>query len=532
MERSRTLRNAALTRGCIVDSTWIFDGGRALGYLAGAPDFVNGPFLEAFPGANVPPGTITVLLCRPVRPSIADGFAGPTENMPSGEPYADVPGATLNLGLGVSASRVVVATNDFMAIYTRDGKLLDDAYWPDLFASVQPQREGHGSPTMLYDAQSGRFITVTVSGRLDLWNCTPGQCEDAVYVAVSKTSTPSTVTAADWYVYRFDGTTVRYPDGTTRTDAVMIDDPVLSVYRGWLVISGATSYLNGEGKLYPTALRAIPLAPLLDGRGTQQWTDYTEWRDPVSGVQALRAQPATMLSDAPQLFLASPSGSGCSFTIWGIDLDAAAPQALGQAVPDLVPTGQCGPTPVPAPQPGDVLPIDPGEGRVAVRPVFRDGHLFVTRGIPYVVNGATVTGVLWAEIDVSAWPAPPTVVQSGVYVRDGEWNEFPSIMPDRWGRVVLPFNTAGPTTFPSLRYSVHLPTDAPGALETAAMVKAGTTSLDSGTGPTTLSRGSAGIQPFGTSTAAALDPVDGTVWMIGQFAGDPRRAMSWVAHLR
>lgn len=178
------------------------------------------------------------------------------------------------------------------------------------------------------------------------------------------------------------------------------------------------------------------------------------------------------------------------------------------------------------------MPVDRVDGRVAVHPVYRNGHLFLTHGIPYVVDGSTVSAIAWAEVDVSKWPAPPVVVQSGVYAQGGQWNEFPSIMPDAWGRVVVPFNSVGPSTFPSFRYAVHLPNDAPGAFGGAVTVKAGTVSLDDGVGPTTVSQGSAGIQPFGISTAAGLDPTDGSVWVLGQFAGDARRAMSWVAHLK
>jgi hypothetical protein len=48
---------------------WVFEQGRAIGYLIGAPEFVNRPFLQRFP-KGIPGGSI-VLIVRPTEARVA-----------------------------------------------------------------------------------------------------------------------------------------------------------------------------------------------------------------------------------------------------------------------------------------------------------------------------------------------------------------------------------------------------------------------------------------------------------------------------
>ncbi|TAJ20728.1 MAG: matrixin family metalloprotease [Dehalococcoidia bacterium] len=53
---------AVATPGVRVRSVWVFQGGLPSGYVAGAPDFVNQPFLVLFPGGLIPNGTFLVVV--------------------------------------------------------------------------------------------------------------------------------------------------------------------------------------------------------------------------------------------------------------------------------------------------------------------------------------------------------------------------------------------------------------------------------------------------------------------------------------
>lgn len=60
------LAAAAAQQGCDLRSAWIFVGGRPIGFLVGAPAFVNTTFLATFPAGDIPAGTIAVLRCEPI----------------------------------------------------------------------------------------------------------------------------------------------------------------------------------------------------------------------------------------------------------------------------------------------------------------------------------------------------------------------------------------------------------------------------------------------------------------------------------
>ncbi len=63
------LSEAAGFHGCATDSAWIFVGGAPLGYVYGAPSFVNAGFAAAVP-EEVPAGTIVLLRCTPIVPPV------------------------------------------------------------------------------------------------------------------------------------------------------------------------------------------------------------------------------------------------------------------------------------------------------------------------------------------------------------------------------------------------------------------------------------------------------------------------------
>ena len=56
--------NTALDRGCPTVSIFATFDGELVGYIVGAPDFVNARWAEKFPNGHIPNGTIVLLRCR------------------------------------------------------------------------------------------------------------------------------------------------------------------------------------------------------------------------------------------------------------------------------------------------------------------------------------------------------------------------------------------------------------------------------------------------------------------------------------
>jgi len=67
----QTLVSTAPTLGCAVRSTWVTIDGRFVGYLAGAPTFVNLAWSQRYPDA-IPANTPLIVICEPAASSAAD----------------------------------------------------------------------------------------------------------------------------------------------------------------------------------------------------------------------------------------------------------------------------------------------------------------------------------------------------------------------------------------------------------------------------------------------------------------------------
>lgn len=93
--RTAALVAAAAQRGCAVAQLWANGpDGRFIGYLAGAPDFVNRPWLERFP-ATVPAGEALLMVCGPL-PATPPVFREP-DPQPQPQPLAAGAGERLTV---------------------------------------------------------------------------------------------------------------------------------------------------------------------------------------------------------------------------------------------------------------------------------------------------------------------------------------------------------------------------------------------------------------------------------------------------
>jgi D-alanyl-D-alanine carboxypeptidase len=62
--RAEGIINTALDRGCPLVSIWATFAGELVGYIVGAPDFVNADWSSRFPNGDIPNGTIVLLRCE------------------------------------------------------------------------------------------------------------------------------------------------------------------------------------------------------------------------------------------------------------------------------------------------------------------------------------------------------------------------------------------------------------------------------------------------------------------------------------
>src|SRR5205814_9292136 len=86
-----------------------------------------------------------------------------------------------------------------------------------------------------------------------------------------------------------------------------------------------------------------------------------------------------------------------------------------------------------------------------------------------------VDGVRWYELRNGLGSgSTPTVYQSGTYnPNDGQSRWMGSAAMDKLGNIAVGYSASGPSSYPSIRYAVRVPTDALGTLEAENVLKDG-----------------------------------------------------------
>src|SRR5688572_18949428 len=108
--------------------------------------------------------------------------------------------------LAVGENVVIVSTNERIAIYTKDGVQLSEAFLDIFFTPLKQRGEDTiFDPLILYDPWSQRFF-LFARAKVPDPTCQLGECKAQLYIAVSKTSHPTNMSPADWYRYALDAT--------------------------------------------------------------------------------------------------------------------------------------------------------------------------------------------------------------------------------------------------------------------------------------------------------------------------------------
>ena len=87
------------------------------------------------------------------------------------------------------------------------------------------------------------------------------------------------------------------------------------------------------------------------------------------------------------------------------------------------------------------------------------------------------------------------------------------MMVDGQSNLIMVFNRAGETEFPSIRFAGRLSTDPLNTLQASARIKESRT---------------AGPNVWGHYNGAAVDPNDTKVWVVGQYAAADSEWATWI----
>lgn len=420
--------------------------------------------------------------------------------------YGASSGGAADPAIAAGPDRLVLISNAEVSIHCKTGKAVASIGMPTFFAGLMAKGEGSaGDVAAFFDPHSQRFF-LSEAAKIHPQTCQPGSCVGHTMLAVSKTSTPGTLTAADWHFYAID----RYLDwigGEAIPTTNWADFEKLATDERYLVIT-SRQYAESDGRGLGPKIKVLKKAQLIRGKAPKRWADILSTQD-MAGVM-----PAKAFGVAPTFFLVSRGRGSCGVTVWGVDTKRARnKKPVTRSVPL---TGNCA-TPVTGPQRSGA-PVDIAGTGFGTLPVYRDGSLWIADTWRRFFPSGPVAVIKWAELDVSGWPEV-RVVQQGEVGTEGVWSFEPSIAVDRDGNLTIAFYTTGPSIYPSISVTRHLNSNPPGFTKSPEVIKAGT-------GPTTHILN--GRNRFADFSSVALDPDGTTVWAHLQYAvkGDWR---SWVA---
>ena len=216
------------------------------------------------------------------------------------------------------------------------------------------------------------------------------------------------------------------------------------------------------------------------------------------------------MSPAAGLFLvSSEGGSPCRYDIRHIEGSAADPHMTEAGFS----TESCdglvnAPQPRGASQENNSPPIQLGSG-MTDHPVYRNGSLWITQEIAQEHARPASSAIQFVQVDVSNWPEVQ-VVQSMIIAQPGTWYFKPAITVNAQNDVAIVFACTDGEQPISICYTGRLGSDPLNTMRPDATMKAGISAPDSDLCHVG--------DRWGDFFGAALDPVDGSAWLVGQYA--------------
>lgn len=396
--------------------------------------------------------------------------------------------------MAVGPQHVLVSVNSSMAIYGKaGGPPALQRTLTQWFANVV-QGMTIFDPKALYDQHAGRWVLLAVAVQNEPKN-------SLHLLSVSNSTNP----LGPWRNYRFDAKR----NGATVTNN-WADYPALGVDNQALYVT-SNMFAFGGGFQY-SKIRVIPKAGPYSG-GIAPFFDFVRMKNP-DNTMAFTVQPCHTFG-APQVeyLVNSRFPSGNSLTLWRITNPTAAAPTLTRQQVAVSPYS----LPPNAEQKGGAPQLNTGDVRV-LHAVFRGDSLWTAFTTAHSWgSGSNRASIQWCQIRASA----AQCVQQGVYGAAGFHYFYPAPCPDNNGNMIMVFSRSGPSGFGSILYTGRRSTDPLGALQSSALLKAGTAHyvrLDGG-----------GRNRWGDYAGVAADPVNPRlIWFYNEYASAVNTWATWV----
>ena len=379
-------------------------------------------------------------------------------------------------GFAVGPSSILVALNEAYAIYDKtSGALLQG---PISFGTLFGTSDSVFDPRAIYDNGSGRFVISTTSQNTSTNSSN-------FMLAVSQDEDPQT---SGWCTYEIDAVT------GSGSSAAWADFPGLGMDGNNLYITSNQFGFSGNGFQFARVL-TIPKASAYPtstgGCPTETSTDYQGLLNP-DGSTAFAVQPANQFgaapgSTTPMYFVNALWSSGSQLVVRSTN-DLGLPHSVIVAPYTM---------PADAPQPGHgAKPIDTGDDRL-LGAVFANNTIYTSNTTGSVSSRLSSSPNPYANAQWYAINVGSDIATSKAITNSGVAYYFPAVAPASSGAVAVEVSGSS-SKQPASAFYVS----------------------GSGT-PTKYAGGVSGYtlaSRWGDYGAAAPDPSDGSIWVLGEYA--------------
>ncbi len=352
-------------------------------------------------------------------------------------------------GLG-SSGRVIMVTNGDVQIWDKTAPIPATIAGPTPLTTLFPP--AGFDPVVLYDAHSGRFFIACLNGT------TPAT--SVIHIAVSTSSTPGTLTVADWIFLSGPGTQVMPSSGTlTWADYPKIGADGSALFVTTNQFSVAPTTFRGSN------IRVFDKTALMGG--VYGFVDILLDAVFFPGVFTIAAAHTYGTTDNGGFYCINRIGS-TSYRIFNITGHPAAPLAAtatygwaAGSFPGDTTADQCT---VGLPD------LDTLSSRIQNAVYQNDasgvGHLYCC--LTSDPDGDGQTEAVWQNLATNSFPtAAPTVADSGFINGTGadNWTYMPSINIDSANDLAICFTQSSPTKCPDVSYAFRASTAPPSTFD-------------------------------------------------------------------
>jgi len=386
--------------------------------------------------------------------------------------------------LAAGPSHLIMAINSAWALLDKAGNPILRCEFSDWFSNVVNDAIIL-NPKVIFDQYAGRWVIAACA-----WS-TDGR-HSWFLLSVSQARNP----LGPWWNWAFDASLDGELETPHRADALGIGVDNAALYL-------TANMFDQQGAFQYAKLRVLNKSELYAGQATR-WRDFWNLRNP-NGSPVFGLQPAHTFGMPGVEYLLNATSDGLSLTQWSLT-QPLSPQphltrrTISTVAYHLAPNAR---------QPETTREIDTGDTRL-VNAVFRNGLLWAAHTVAANWGEAdNVSAIQWFQIN----PGAGTIPQQHIYGAPGLHYFCPTMMIDGQSNLIMVFNRAGETEFPSIRFAGRLSTDPLNTLQASARIKESRT---------------AGPSLWGHYNGAAVDPNDTKVWVVGQYAADDSEWATWI----